>query len=203
VRLSRLVLVVGLAAGSAPAPVSAQTQEDTPVWRIDRTHSELTFRIRHLVSRVSGGFADWGGTLVVDPANLADGSVEVTIHTASITTQNERRDADLRSERFFDVARFPAITFKSTSIDMKGSDIQVYGNLTIRDVTRPVVLVGEYIGRTGVGTQERLGFEASIKLDRMDYGVTWNRVAEGGGTLLGDEVTISIAIAAVRVPAGP
>lgn len=198
-----LPLVLVIAGLSLPGTLRAQPEPDIPVWRIDRTHSELTFRIRHLVSRVSGSFTEWAGTIVADPANLAGGSVEVTIQAASITTQHPRRDADLRSDNFFEVDRFPTITFKSTRVEVSGSDIKLYGNLTIRGVTRPIVLEGEYLGKTGAAMQERLGFEASVKLDRTDYGVVWNRAVEGGGSLLGDEVTISIAVAAIRVPAGP
>lgn len=191
--LSSALALATPVAGQAPTAAPSQ-----PIWRIDRTHSELTFRIRHLVSRVSGHFGDWSGTITVDPANLAAGTVAVEIKAASIDTDNERRDNDLRSDRFFDVARFPLLTFRSTRVEVNGSSLRIHGDLTIRDVTRAVVLEGEYLGRTGSGAQERLGFAASTRINRLDYGVTWNRLVEGGGSLLGDEVTIEIAIAAVR-----
>ncbi|HEX2206831.1 MAG TPA: YceI family protein [Longimicrobium sp.] len=165
------------------------------------THSELTFRIRHLVSRVNGTFNTWSGTIVADPANLGGGSVSVDIQTASIDTNNERRDTHLRSADFFDAENHPAITFRSTRVVARGNELQVHGNLTIRGVTRPVVLEGRMLEVGGAPGRRRIGFEAETRINRMDYGVSWNRAAEGGGAVLGDEVTISIAIAAVEQPA--
>lgn len=184
--------------GSAPAAAHAAA----PVrWRIDTAHSELTFRIRHMVSRVSGEFNQWSGSIVADPASLAGGTVQVDIQTASIDTNNERRDTHLRSADFFDAENHPTITFRSTGVQVSGDDITVRGNLTIRGVTKPVVLRGETTGVTGAAGQRRMGFEAETEINRTDFGVAWNRAAEGGGVVLGDEVTISIAISAVEQPA--
>ncbi|HEY7766868.1 YceI family protein [Longimicrobium sp.] len=189
--------VGGARAAEAP-PVAALA---APVrWRIDTSHSELTFRIRHLVSRVSGQFNQWSGTLVADPASLAGGSVEVDIQTASIDTNNERRDTHLRSADFFDALNHPVITFRSTRVAVDGRELRVHGNLTIRGVTRPVVLEGEMTEVSGAVGKRRIGFEAQTTIDRMDYGVSWNRAAEAGGAVLGDEVRISIAISAVEQP---
>lgn len=171
-------------------------------WEIDTTHSEMTFRIRHLVSRVRGSFNQWSGTLVADPANLAGGSVEVRIQTASIFTNNERRDNHLRSDDFFDAANHPEITFRSTRVETRGGELRVHGDLTIRGTTRPVVLEGEMLEVTGAPGQRRIGFEAVTRINRMDYGVSWNRAAEAGGAVLGDEVVIAVTIAAVERPAG-
>lgn len=181
-----------LAAVAARAPVR---------WEIDRSHSELTFRIRHMVSRVSGAFNDWSGTVHADPADLTGGRVEVDIRTASIDTNNERRDNHLRSDDFFDVENHPTITFRSTRVEASGRDLRVHGDLTIRGVTRPVVLQGRLLEVAGAPGQRRIGFEAETTINRLDYGVSWNRAAEIGGVVLGDDVRISIAISAVERPA--
>jgi polyisoprenoid-binding protein YceI len=168
-------------------------------WRIDATHSELTFRIRHLVSRVNGTFGKWGGTLAADPENLAGGSVDISIETASIDTNHERRDTHLRSADFFDAEQHPAITFKSTGIATTGQQIRITGDLTIRGVTRPVVLEGTYLGTTrDAQGKQRIGFEAQTTVNRHDFQVSWNRTVEAGTMLLGDEVTIQMVVAAVE-----
>jgi polyisoprenoid-binding protein YceI len=192
------------AAAAAPAHVAppADTTAAAPVrWQIDASHSELSFRIRHLVSRVRGGFNTWSGTIVADPASLAGGSVSVDIQAASIDTNNERRDTHLRSGDFFDAENHPTITFRSTRVVARGRELTVHGNLTIRGVTKPVVLEGRMLEVGGTAGRRRIGFEAEGTINRMDYGVAWNRAAEGGGVVLGDEVTISIAIEAVEQPA--
>lgn len=186
-----------LLALSAQPPVAAA---DPVVWNIDVTHSELTFRIRHFVTRVPGTFGTWKGTITADPANLAGGSVEVEIQAASIDTRNERRDADLRSERFFAVDSFPTISFKSTRVEVNGAALTIAGDLTMRGVTRPVVLTGEYLGTSGPPEprRQRIGFAATARINRLEWGVSWNRVVEGSGVMLGDDVEITINIEAVR-----
>lgn len=190
------------AAAVAPASRAEAAVSAAPVrWQIDAAHSDLTFRIRHLVSRVRGQFNTWSGTITADPASLAGGSVSVDIQTASIDTNNERRDTHLRSADFFDAESHPAITFRSTRVEATGRTLRVHGNLTIRGVTKPVVLQGQMLEVGGTPGRRRIGFEAETQINRMDYGVSWNRAAEGGGAVLGDEVTISIAIEAVEQPA--
>ena len=178
------------------APVSAVVAaSDTMKWRIDVSHSELTFRIRHLVSRVNGTFREWSGTITGDPADWSkDGAVEVTIQTASIDTRSERRDTHLRSPDFFDAANHPTITFRSRSVRAAGAQLIIEGDLTMRGVTKPVTLTGEVVTVAG----ERAGFSAQTKINRLDFGVSYNRGVEGGGVLLGDEVTIDLVIAAIR-----
>lgn len=200
--LALFAAVPALLAATAAAAPSARTSDApgaAPVrWEIDQSHSELTFRIRHLVSRVNGSFNTWSGTIVADPANLAGSSVSVDIQTASIDTNNERRDGHLRSDDFFDAPNHPTITFRSTRVVASGRDLQVHGNLTMRGVTKPVVLRGRMLDVGGVAGRRRIGFEAETTINRMDYGVSWNRAAEGGGVTLGDEVTITMAIEAVE-----
>jgi polyisoprenoid-binding protein YceI len=181
--------------------LAAQTSapsHSADTWKIDVSHSELRFKIRHLVSTVPGTFLEWGGTLHADPEHLSGGSVEVTIQTASITTRHDRRDADLRSPNFFDAAANPTITFKSTRVEVHGKTLKLTGDLTMHGMTKPVVLEGEYNGSMGTGAQQRIGFSVSGKLNRLDWGIVWNRAVEGGGMLLGDDVMLEIAISAVR-----
>ena len=200
--LAATPLLLALSPLAAELPAAASTIDvpaAAPVrWEIDAAHSEVGFRIRHLVSRVRGNFTDWSGTITADPQNLSNGSVEVTIRTASINTNQQRRDEHLRSADFFDAENHPTITFKSSRVEAKGKDIKVYGNLTMRGVTRPVVLEGSMLEVGGVPGKRRIGFEAGTKVNRLDYGVSWNRAAEGGGAVLGDEVEINIAIEAVE-----
>ncbi len=192
-------LLVGAAPAAAQMASNVVPASRVSTWQIDRAHSELTFRVRHLVSRVRGSFDDWSGSVVADPNSLANGSVQVAIKTASINTNHERRDNHLRSADFFDAASHPEITFRSTRVAVNGESIRIHGDLTMRGVTRPVVLEGSYLGMTRDGQgRQRMGFEAETKVNRQDFGVSWNNVAEGGGVVLGDEVTISIVVAAVQ-----
>jgi polyisoprenoid-binding protein YceI len=180
------------------APARAQAPAAPVTWTIDKTHSNVQFQIRHFVSKVRGTFKDWKGTVVADPDAWQNGSIDVQIATASIFTDNERRDKHLSSNDFFAADSFPAITFKSTRIERKGNEAKIYGDLTIRGVTKPVVLDGSFSGLMKSAQGDRVGFEASTTVNRMDYGVKWNRAAEGGGAMLGDEVKIEINIEAVR-----
>ena len=185
---------------AAPVTPAARRAPDAAVatYQIDAAHSELSFRIRHLLGRVSGGFGEWGGAIGVDSANPSNSRVDVTITTASIDTKNARRDSHLRSAEFFAADSFPAITFRSTRVETQGKALRVHGELTMRGRTRPVVLVGEYAGafRDAAGKQ-RTAFTASTTINRNDFGVAWNRAVESGA-MLGDDVTIDVAVEAVR-----
>lgn len=192
-------LLVGAAPAAAQMASNVVPASRVSTWQIDRAHSELTFRVRHLVSRVRGSFDDWSGSVVADPNSLANGSVQVAIKTASINTNHERRDNHLRSADFFDAQNHPEITFRSTRVAVNGESIRIHGDLIMRGVTRPVVLEGSYLGMTRDGQgRQRMGFEAETRVNRQDFGVSWNNVTEGGGVVLGDEVTISIVVAAVQ-----
>ena len=187
--------------GRAPSPQAAATQPvDPATWRIDKSHSELTFSIRHFMGRVRGTFRDWSGTITApDPAQWENASIDVAIQTATIFTDHDRRDADLRSGSFFAADSFPVITFKSTRIERNGSAARIHGDLTMRGVTRPVVLEGQFLGLSQFpNNTERVAFEASTTINRLDYGVKWNRMVEGAGMTLGDDVKIEITIQAIR-----
>jgi polyisoprenoid-binding protein YceI len=189
-----VLTLMALAAGVSAEPVP---------FRIDPNHSDASFTIRHFFSKVPGRFRELEGTILFDEKNVAASSVDVTIKAASIFTNNDRRDADLRSPNFFHVDSFPTITFKSAKVTPAGEGkLKVEGNLTMHGVTRPVTLdvtslgIGEVTtsGRTSV----RAGWEATTKLDRKDYGIVWNQVVDQGGMMLGDEVSIVIGIEAIK-----
>jgi polyisoprenoid-binding protein YceI len=173
------------------------------IWRIDRSHSELSFQIRHFMGRVRGTFRSWSGTVTVaDPARWEDAVVDVAIEAASIFTNHDKRDEDLRTGEFFAADSFPLITFRSTRIDRRGEEARIHGNLTIRGVTRPVILEGRFLGLNRLADgSERVAFEAETTINRLDYGVKWNRLVEGAGMTLGDDVRIEMTIQAVRRPA--
>lgn len=186
-------------AKQTPAPGAASL----PVWKIDASHSQLTFSIRHLVSRVRGQFGVWSGMITADPANWSTASVEVTAEASTIDTNNERRDADLRSPDHFDATANPRITFRSNRITrFAGDSLTAAGDLTIRGVTKPVVFRGQFSGIMGAPGKRRAGFQAVAVVNRKDYNMMWNRAVEGGN-LLGDEVRIELDVAAVEQPAVP
>ena len=199
VRLFVAALAVPVLATVSPVPAPASAPQAAPaVWTIDNTHSSVGFQIRHFVSRVRGSFRDVKGTITADDASWQDAVVDVEIATASISTANDRRDAHLRSPDFFAADSFPTIRFRSTRIERNGNDAKIHGNLTMRGVTKPVVLEGTFTGMMKSAQGDRIGFEASTTVNRIDYGVKWNRAAEGGGAMLGDDVKVEINIEAVR-----
>jgi polyisoprenoid-binding protein YceI len=185
-----------VAPASRAEPVSAPGAP--AVWTIDNTHSGVGFQIRHFVSKVRGKFKEVKGTITADESTWQNAVVDVEIATASISTDNDKRDAHLRSPDFFAADSFPVIRFRSTRIERSGDNAKIYGDLTLRGVTRPVVLEGALTGIMKSPQGDRVGFEAATTINRLDYGVKWNRAAEAGGAMLGDEVRIEINIEAVR-----
>lgn len=170
-------------------------------WIIDASHSTVTFSVRHMmISKVRGRFSRFDGTVNFDEQNPANSSVHVTIDATSIDTRDERRDGHLMSPDFLDVANYPAITFISKRVEaIDDSHGRIIGDLTIRGVTREVALEVEYNGQSKSpwGTLSA-GFSASTKINRKDWGLTWNVALETGGVLVGDEVTIEIEIEIVK-----
>jgi len=169
-------------------------------WVVDKQHSNVNFQIRHLVSKVSGRFTDFQGTIEADSAKPEASSVEFTIKAASIDTSVEARDKDLRSANFFEVEKYPEISFKSTKFVPKGKDqFDVTGKLTIRGVTKDVTLPVSYLGMVkDPWGNEKTGFELGLTLNRKDYGIVWNKALDSGGVLLGDEVTLNITLEAAK-----
>jgi polyisoprenoid-binding protein YceI len=173
----------------------------TSSWNLDTVHSGINFTVRHMVvSKVRGRFAKFGGSVALDERDVTRSAVEATIDASSIDTGTGQRDDHLRSADFFDVERFPEIRFRSTQIEKLGEDrYRLTGDLTIRDVTRPISLEAEYGGRgKDPWGNERVGFTAKGALDRKDFGLKWNQVLETGGVLVSDRVEIELEVQAVR-----
>jgi polyisoprenoid-binding protein YceI len=167
-------------------------------WEIDPVHTEVSFVIRHMmVSKVRGRFDTFTGTIVTAAA-LRDSTASAAIDLGSINTGNETRDAHIRSADFFDTEHHPQMTFESTGVRVDGDDLVLEGNLTIRGVTRPIALAVQVNGVSpDVYGGTRIGFSASGQLNRHDFGVSYNGPIPGGGSVLGDHVTISIEVEAV------
>lgn len=177
-------------------PLFAQTPAAPEVWVIDKPHSSASFRIRHLMSNVTGYFRDFDAVLQIDRAQPARSSIEFTIQSASIDTRDSDRDEHLRSPDFFEVTKYPNITFKSTSVVPKSQNLfEVTGDLTMHGVTKRVTLPVTFLGfQRDPRGNEKAGFEIATTLDRKDYNITWNRLLDEGGLLLGDEVRIAIEL---------
>lgn len=193
--MTRRTLYSTLAAAAlAASPLAADT------YVVDKGHSEAAFQIRHLVSKVRGRFTDFTGTIQADPAKPEASSVQFTVKTASIDTANPDRDKDLRSPNFFDVEKLPEMTFKSTKMTAKGKDVyDVTGVLTLHGVAKEITLPVTYTGSAkDPWGNERAGFEASVTINRKDFGITWNKTLDSGGVLLGDEVLVAINIEAIK-----
>jgi polyisoprenoid-binding protein YceI len=189
--LTRFALATGLAAlMSLPATAATST------WQIDPMHTAAQFSVKHLaISTVRGGFSNVKGTVILDDADVSKSSVDVTIDVSTVDTRTPDRDKDLKSDKFFDVAKYPTMTFKSTKVEQAGAGkLKVTGDLTIRGTTKSVVL--DIDGPTAPvkdpwGNQ-RAAVTATTKINRQDFGVKWNATMDNGGVVVGDEVTITI-----------
>ena len=172
-------------------------------WNFDPVHSSIGFWVRHLmVSKVHGRFNKWSGTLAFDEKNPSASNVQVKIDAASIFTEEGQRDTHLRSADFLDVEKYPSIEFSSTSIDRKGEDLLIHGDLTVHGTKKQIILEAEYAGRVkDLWGGERIGFTARTAISRKDFGLTWNQALEAGGVLVGDKVEIVIEIEAMRTAA--
>lgn len=171
-------------------------------FQIDNSHSEIQFSVRHMmVSKVRGSFEKWSGAIALDPANPAQTSVDITIDAASINTKDAQRDGHLRSPDFLNVEQHPTVTFKSSKVEVTGENTaKLQGDLTIVGVSKPVILAVEYQGaaKSPWGTTS-YGFSASTKINREDWGLTWNAALETGGWLVGKEIQIDIELELVQV----
>ena len=190
-KTSRIAILAGLAAVFS-LPAAAATSE----WKIDPPHSSAQFAVRHLtISTVRGAFTKVSGTVQLDDQDITKSSVEVTIDAASVDTRVPDRDQDLRSDRFFEVAKYPTITFKSKKVEqVAAGKLKITGDLTIRGTTKEVVL--DVDGPTAPirdpkGNQ-RAAISATTKINRQDYGVKFNAKMDNGGLVVGDEVSITI-----------
>ena len=187
--------------GAAQPPTPATTPNAVPPaisWAIDPVHSEIDFRIRHLVGIVGGTFNEFSGTVTGTPPAWKDGTVLVEVKVASIDTRIQRRDDHLRSVTFFDVAKYPGMRFESKRVSIRnGNHLTIVGDLTLKGVTKPVVLTGTYLGEIITPLGRRVGFQVSAVIDRRDFGITWNQTLDDAGVTLGNEVEIELNIEAV------
>ena len=170
----------------------------TGTWAIDPVHSAINFSVRHLmVSKVRGKFDTFSGAITI--AEDGTPSVSADIDVASINTGNEQRDAHIKSADFFDADKYPTATFRSTAVEAKGEDYLLHGDFTLHGVTKQVSLALEFNGVSpGMGQGEVAGFEASVVLNRKDFGIDIDMPLETGGAVVGDKVTINLDIEALR-----
>ena len=169
--------------------LSAQT-----IWKADKAHSSVNFSVTHLViSEVNGKFKDFDVTVTQPSDDFASSTVEATIQTASISTDNDGRDKHLKSDDFFNAEQFPAITFKSTKITKTtDSTYNIEGNLTMRDSTKPVVLDAKVTGPINAFGGKRMGIKATTIIDRFNYGVKWNKTLDTGGLVAGKDIKVTL-----------
>jgi len=181
--------------------MTTQTKTAISTWKIDPTHSIAEFAVKHLVvTTVKGRFRDLEGTLHIDEAHPENSSVSASIDVASVDTNVADRDAHLRSDDFFNAEKFPKITFQSTRVErVDDTKYKVHGDLTIRDVMKPVVLDTEYEGEVNdPWGGRRAAFTATTQISRHEFGVKWNQLIESGGAVVSDKVRITLHVEAVR-----
>lgn len=187
----------------AALPLFAQAPT-TETFSVDKNHSMAMFKVRHMMANVVGQFRDFTADVNLDRANPAKSSVDFTIQATSIDTGNPNRDNHLRSPDFFDVAKFPTITFKSTAVAAKSkNDFTVTGDLTMHGITKRVTLPVSFLGFAKTAKGEKAGFEIETTLNRKDYEVLWNKNLDEGGLLLGDDVKVTINLEMDKKVAAP
>jgi polyisoprenoid-binding protein YceI len=187
--VSAVTLALALPALALAEPVT---------YKVDADHSGVNFSIRHFVSNVPGLFKDYDGTIVYDKDNPAASKVGFTIQAASIDTGNADRDKHLRSADFFDVEKFPTLTFASTQVKAQDKDtLEVTGDLTMHGVTKKVTIPVDFLGTAKTPNGEKAGFETTFTLNRKDFAIIWNRVMDTG-PVLGEDVKVTISVEADR-----
>jgi len=195
--LAKLTLAAAIAATLAVSSLAATT-----TWQIDPAHTAAGFSVKHMmIATVRGQFKGVTGTVNWNDQDIGNSVVDVTIDANTVDTGEPKRDADLKSANFFDVAHYPTITFKSTKIErISAAKMKVAGNLTIRGITKPVVLDVE--GPSGAVKDPwgntRVALNATTTVNRMDYGVKWNAKMDGGGIVVGDDVNINIDLEMIK-----
>jgi len=197
-RIASTALVLGLTAA-----VTAGARPAAERYEIDPAHTYIGFTAKHmLVTNVRGRFNRFSGHITLDSQDITKSSAEVTIEAASIDTDNERRDDHLRSADFFEAEKYPTIRFVSRRVEKKGESLTLVGDLTIRDVTREVAIPFELTGPVAAGNRKSIGVEASLRINRFDYGLKWNRAIETGGLVVGEEIRIDLNVEAHSAAAG-
>jgi polyisoprenoid-binding protein YceI len=179
---------------------ATQSATGLTTWTIDSAHTHVEFAVKHMmISTVKGRFSEVAGDIQLDEGTLTNSRVNIDINVASIDTREPQRDTHLRSADFFDVEKFPNLTFRGTVVEGSVDEFKLTGDLTIHGVTRPVTLDVTHEGRAkDPWGGERIGFSAIGKIKRSDFGLTWNAALETGGFLVGDDVKISIDVEAVK-----
>ncbi len=188
-------------ATSATTTSSTGATHATTTWKIDPAHSAAEFKVKHMmIANVKGKFGGISGVLNRYEADHTRSTLEVSIDTSTVNTLDPQRDGHLKSADFFHVERFPAMTFKSTQIKHKGDGYAVTGDLTIRGVTKPVTLTVEEVSEPAKDPwgNTRIGLTASAKVNRKDFGLTWNTALETGGVLVGDDVAITLDVQFIK-----
>lgn len=196
-KLTKLVLIVTALAVAASPVMAAE------VYTIDPVHSTVGFTVKHMVvSKVRGNFETFEGTIHYDPEDVTNSKVSVTIQTDSIDTDNADRDKHLRSPDFFAADEYPTITFESTSVEKTDDGFIAHGDLTMRGVTKKVSLPFSITGEiTDPWGNQRMGLEIEpVVIDRQDYGISWSKVLDAGGLAVSNDVTVDLAVAAVKKP---
>ena len=174
-------------------------------FEVDPSHSNVSFTVRHIVSKVSGDFSDYEGTFMFDEKKPNDASVNFTVKSASIDTKNKKRDDHLKSPDFFNIEKFPTITFKSTKVNKTAgkNKFKVMGDMTMLGVTKPTTWDVEFLGKAGdPWGNMRAGFTASTKINRKDFGMNWNKTLDKGGIMLGEDVTLNLNVEAIEKKMG-
>jgi len=195
---SRNLMIRAAAIGVAVLGVLVPDIRSAESYQVDPVHSDITFKVRHLVSYVTGHFREFSGLIDIDRENLENSSVSLTIMTSSVDTGNAKRDEHLRSDEFFDAEKFPEITFKSKSLEHKSGDTYgVSGTFSMHGVEETLSIPVEALGFTDHARfGKRAGFTASFTLDRDTYGIDWNLPMDSGTLVLGNEISIEINIEA-------
>jgi polyisoprenoid-binding protein YceI len=175
------------------------TTTATRTYKIDKAHSEATFQVRYLLTKVRGRFSDFDGTIEFDEANPEKSTIDVTIQAASIDTNEADRDKHLRSGDFFAVEEFSTITFKSKRITKRSADTyDMVGDLTMHGVTKEMTLPVAHLGAgKDPWGRDKIGFETEVTINRKDFGLSWNTALEAGGFLIGDDVKVSVSVQGV------
>ena len=165
-------------------------------WIVDPTHSEVHFKVKHLViSTVTGTFKVFGGELITDSETFENAEISFSLDANSVDTNQEQRDEHLKGADFFNSAEYPKISFKSTAFTKDGDDYQLHGDLTVRDVTKPVKLDVEFGGSaTDFYGNEKAGFEVTGKINRKDFGLTWDGITEAGAIVVGEDIKLHASV---------
>lgn len=200
----RMTVIGSLMAGLAfllPAAVWAESAH----WHVDSEHSTIEFRVAHMVvSKTSGRFIDYSGFVEMDAEAGTFKTIEATIKTTSVITNHEKRDTHLRNADFFDVEKFPTMTYKMKSYKKTGEGYQAVGDLTLRGVTKEITLTGNFNGVSkDPWGNTRAGFNAEGKLNRKDFGMVWNKTLDSGGLVVGDEVYLHLDIECIKAKPQP